>query len=186
MNLEVGSGSHAVQTANIMLRFEPMLEKEKPDWLVVVGDVNSTMACTLVASKLGIRVAHVELACAAVTAPCRRSEPLGDGRAGGFVAASVGGWLREFASEGVPDSKIKLVGNIMIDSLVSHVKKAEQAGTLQKLGLKKKEFIYVTLHRPGNVDKEESLRLIVNALSDVAARYPIVFSNPSAHQGSNG
>jgi UDP-N-acetylglucosamine 2-epimerase (non-hydrolysing) len=176
VNLEVGSGSHAVQTANIMLRFEPMLEKEKPDWLVVVGDVNSTMACTLVASKLGIRVAHVEagLRSGDRTMPEEVNRLVTDALADLLLPPSEDG-CENLRREGVPDSKIKLVGNIMIDSLVSHVKKAEQAGTLQKLGLKKKEFIYVTLHRPGNVDKEESLRLIVNALSDVAARYPIVF-----------
>jgi UDP-N-acetylglucosamine 2-epimerase (non-hydrolysing) len=176
VNLEVGSGSHATQTANIMLRFEPVLEREKPDWLVVVGDVNSTMACTLVAAKMGIKVAHVEagLRSGDRTMPEEVNRLVTDAIANLLLTPSEDG-SENLRREGVADEKIELVGNIMIDSLVSHLDAAEKAGTLERLQLKSERFIYVTLHRPSNVDAESSLRAIVESLSLVAAQFPVIF-----------
>src|SRR3569833_3668811 len=127
VNLEVGSGSHAVQTANIMTRFEPVCEREKPDWVLVVGDVNSTMACTLVAAKLHIKVAHVE----AGLRSCDRNMPEEINR---LVTDSIADLLltpsedgdENLLREGVPMSRIKLVGNIMLASLLAHLEKVAQ------------------------------------------------------------
>ena len=176
VNLEVGSGSHAAQTANIMLRFEPVLEKERPDWLVVVGDVNSTMACTLVASKMGVKVAHVEagLRSGDRTMPEEINRLVTDAIADLCLTPSEDG-SENLRREGVAEQTIRLVGNIMIDSMVAQLDEAERGGTLQKLGLKQGEFIYVTLHRPSNVDTEASLRVIVRELCEIGSRYQVVF-----------
>jgi UDP-N-acetylglucosamine 2-epimerase (non-hydrolysing) len=176
VNLEVGSGSHAAQTANIMLKFEPVLENEKPDWLVVVGDVNSTMACTLVAAKMGIKVAHVEagLRSGDRTMPEEINRLVTDSIADLLLTPSEDG-SENLRREGVAEEKIVMVGNIMIDSLISNLDKAEKAGTLERLNLKPKGFIYVTLHRPSNVDAKESLRTIIESLGHVAAKYPVIF-----------
>ncbi len=150
INLGVGSGSHAQQTASVMCKFEEVCLSQKPDWVVVVGDVNSTMACTLVCAKMGIKVAHVEAGL--------RSFDRGD--AGGnkplLVTDSIADLLltpsadgdENLKREGVPESKIKLVGNVMIDTLASNLAKAATSAILQNLGLKSKSFVYVTLHRP--------------------------------------
>ena len=117
INLEVGSGSHAIQTANIMAKFEPVCEREKPNWVVVVGDVNSTMACTLVSAKLGIKVAHVEAGLRSFdrTMPEEVNRIVTDALADLLLtpAADANENLRH---EGIPDHKVKLVGNIMIDT----------------------------------------------------------------------
>jgi UDP-N-acetylglucosamine 2-epimerase (non-hydrolysing) len=176
VNLEVGSGSHAAQTANIMLRFEPVLEKERPDWLVVVGDVNSTMACTLVASKMGIKVAHVE-------AGLRSGDRTMPEEINRLVTDSIADLLltpsedadQNLRHEGVSESKIKLVGNIMIDSLVANLDKARGNSILKTHGLTKGQFAYVTLHRPANVDHKESLNAIMTALSDLSKEMPVAF-----------
>lgn len=175
-NLEVGSGSHAAQTANLMLKFEPVCLKEKPDWVVVVGDVNSTMACTLVASKLGVKVAHVEGGLRSFD----RAMPEEINRLVTDALADLQLTPSEDASEnlrreGVAEEKIRTVGNVMIDSLITNLPAAEKAGTLTRLGLQPKSFIYVTLHRPSNVDHEKSLRSIVGELSRIAEHWPVVF-----------
>jgi UDP-N-acetylglucosamine 2-epimerase (non-hydrolysing) len=176
VNLEVGSGSHATQTANIMLRFEPVIERERPDWLVVVGDVNSTMACTLVAAKMGVKVAHVEagLRSGDRTMPEEINRLVTDAIADLLLTPSEDG-SENLRREGVPDHKIDMVGNIMIDSLIAHLKDAEGAGTLARLGLEPERFIYVTLHRPSNVDTERSLRALLDGLVFVAEKFPVVF-----------
>lgn len=176
VNLEVGSNSHAAQTANIMLRFEPVLQRERPDWLVVVGDVNSTMACTLVAAKLGVKIAHVE-------AGLRSGDRTMPEEINRLVTDSIADLLltpSEDASdnlrrEGVSESKIQMVGNIMIDSLIGHLDAAEKVGTLDRFKLAPKEFIYVTLHRPANVDSQASLGTIIQGLARVAEAFPVIF-----------
>lgn len=176
INLEVGSGSHAVQTAQIMIKFEPVCVEEKPDWIVVVGDVNSTMACTLVASKLGIKVAHVE----AGLRSRDRSMPEEVNR---LVTDALADLLltpsddadENLRREGVPDSKIRLVGNVMIDALVTNLPAARRNDLLQRLGLSKKGFAYVTLHRPANVDRRDSLAQILGGLQRLSKRLPVVF-----------
>lgn len=176
INLNVGSGSHAAQTASIMLHFEPICEREKPDWVVVVGDVNSTAACTLVAAKLGVKVAHVEAGLRSYdrTMPEEVNRIVTDALADLlFIPSADAG--ENLKREGVSESKIKLVGNVMIDTLVANLDKARANGHLDKLNLKKKGFVYVTLHRPSNVDKEGSLRTIMAELGRLSARVPVVF-----------
>lgn len=176
VNLEVGSGSHAVQTAEIMRRFEPICAVEKPDWVVVVGDVNSTMACTLVAVKMGIRVAHIEAGLRSFD----RSMPEEINR---LVTDSIADLLltpspdanENLRREGVPDSRIVLVGNIMIDSLLANLGKAGESSILSRLGMEKRRFIYVTLHRPSNVDVKDSLISIMHAFGDISRRMPVIF-----------
>jgi UDP-N-acetylglucosamine 2-epimerase (non-hydrolysing) len=174
-NLEVGSGSHAVQTAQVMLKVEPVLLAERPDWLVVVGDVNSTVACTLVAAKLGIKVAHVEAGLRSFD----RSMPEEINR---IVTDSIADLLltpsedanENLRREGICESKIKLVGNVMIDTLVANLEKARKGTLAKELGLNRHGFAYVTLHRPSNVDVESSLSVIMTELKRLAERLPVV------------
>ena len=176
INLEVGSGSHAVQTASIMTKFEPVCIEEKPDWVVVVGDVNSSVACALVAAKLGIKVAHVEAGLRSFdrTMPEEINRLVTDALADLLLTPSEDA-NENLRREGVPDEKIKLVGNIMIDSLVENIEKARRSSTLQKLGLEGKPFAYVTLHRPSNVDHKENLDAIIAELTRLSHELPVVF-----------
>jgi UDP-N-acetylglucosamine 2-epimerase (non-hydrolysing) len=176
INLEVGSGSHAAQTANVMLKFEPVCLQEKPDWVVVVGDVNSTMACTLVTSKLGVKVAHVEAGLRSFdrTMPEEINRLVTDALADLLLTPSEDG-NENLKREGAPDSKIKLVGNIMIDALVANLQKARARTILEEQGLTAKNFAYVTLHRPSNVDTKESLQPIMTALARLSSQMPVVF-----------
>ena len=176
MNLGVGSGSHAVQTARIMTGFETVCEQEKPDWVVVVGDVNSTMACTLVCSKMGIRVAHVEAGLRSFdrTMPEEVNRLVTDGLADLLLTPSPDA-DENLRREGVPDSKIKFVGNVMIDTLVANLEKARAVHLPKTLGLGKKRFVYVTLHRPSNVDCQTSLAAIMAELKRLASQIPVVF-----------
>jgi UDP-N-acetylglucosamine 2-epimerase (non-hydrolysing) len=175
-NLGVGSGSHASQTADVMSRFEPVVEKEKPDIVVVVGDVNSTLACTLTAVKMGVSVAHVEAGLRSFD----RTMPEEINR---IVTDSISDYLfttessadENLRREGIPPSKIFFVGNVMIDSLLRFLDKARDLTLLNNLGLKRKEYAVVTLHRPSNVDRPEVLRGIVEALHRLSKEIPIIF-----------
>ncbi|MBV9489212.1 MAG: UDP-N-acetylglucosamine 2-epimerase (non-hydrolyzing) [Verrucomicrobia bacterium] len=175
-HLGVGSGSHAVQTANVMTRFEAVCEGEKPDWIVVVGDVNSTMACTLVAAKLGIKVAHVEAGLRSFdrTMPEEINRVVTDSLADLLLTPSPDA-DENLKREGVPDAKINLVGNVMIDALVASLEKARASALLKQLALARDGFVYVTLHRPSNVDSEDSLRSIMAELKRLARELPVVF-----------
>ncbi|MEF3073904.1 UDP-N-acetylglucosamine 2-epimerase (non-hydrolyzing) [Methylobacter sp. Wu1] len=176
INLAVGSGSHAVQTAEVMTKFEPICEQEKPDWVVVVGDVNSTMACTLVCSKLGIKVAHVEAGLRSFDRemPEEVNRIVTDALADLLLTPSVDA-NENLKREGIPDSKIKFVGNVMMDSLVANLEKARTSPLLGQLGLEKKGFVYVTLHRPSNVDNQTGLSLVMKLLGNIAKDMPVVF-----------
>jgi UDP-N-acetylglucosamine 2-epimerase (non-hydrolysing) len=176
INLNVGSGSHAEQTANVMMKFEPICEQEKPDWVVVVGDVNSTMACTLVCAKLGIKVAHVEAGLRSFdrTMPEEVNRLVTDALADLLLTPSADA-DENLKCEGVPNSKIKLVGNVMIDSLVTNLEQARTCPIMSNLGLEKKNFVYVTLHRPSNVDNQTALSLLIEALGQVSKTMPVVF-----------
>jgi UDP-N-acetylglucosamine 2-epimerase (non-hydrolysing) len=176
MNLAVGSGSHAVQTAQVMMKFEPICEKEKPDWVVVVGDVNSTMACTLVCSKLGIRVAHVEAGLRSFDRemPEEVNRIVTDALADLLLTPSADA-DENLKHEGIPSSKIKLVGNVMIDALIANLEKARASQVLNRLKLVKKDFVYVTLHRPFNVDHQDGLSMIMKELQRIADELPVVF-----------
>jgi UDP-N-acetylglucosamine 2-epimerase (non-hydrolysing) len=176
VNLEVGSGSHAVQTANLLAKFEPVCEAEKPDWVVVVGDVNSTMACTLVCAKLGIKVAHVEAGLRSFdrTMPEEVNRIVTDSLADLLLTPSEEA-NENLKREGVADKKINLVGNVMIDALMANLDKSRASEIGNRLGLRKKAFVYVTLHRPSNVDNEAALRTIIGELERLARELPIVF-----------
>jgi UDP-N-acetylglucosamine 2-epimerase (non-hydrolysing) len=175
INLAVGSGSHAVQTAQIMERIEPILIAERPTWLVVYGDVNSTMAAALVASKLGIRIAHVEagLRSRDRTMPEEINRLVTDRLADLLLTPSrdAAAILR---SEGEPDDEIVFVGNVMIDSLFHALSAARATGFRAGLGFNG-EPIVVTLHRPSNVDDPARLRAIAAALAEIAEDRPVVF-----------
>ena len=176
IDLEVGSGSHAEQTARIMVEFEKVCVREQPDLVIVVGDVNSTMACTITAKKLGIRVAHVEAGL--------RSRDMGMpeeiNRLCTDVLCDYLFTTDHFADEnlrreGVPDEKIFFVGNVMIDTLLKHREMAAGLGLMEKWGLERGQYATLTLHRPSNVDDASTLRGILKALNEVAREIPIVF-----------
>lgn len=175
-NLGVGSGSHAAQTASVMTRFEPICEREKPDWVVVVGDVNSTMACTLVSAKLGIRVAHVEAGLRSFdrSMPEEVNRLVTDSLADLLLTPSIDG-DENLVREGVSTSRIRCVGNVMIDSLVANLDKARASPVLDRLGVTRKTFVYVTLHRPSNVDSRAELSSIMSELRRIASSMPVVF-----------
>jgi len=176
INLEVGSGSHAAQTARIMTAFETVCDREKPDWVVVVGDVNSTMACTLVCSKMGVRVAHVEAGLRSFDRgmPEEVNRLVTDSLADLLLTPSADA-DENLKREGVPDAKIKLVGNVMIDTLVANLDKARAAHLPKLLNLDKAPFVYVTLHRPSNVDCQASLAAIMDELKRLARQITVVF-----------
>jgi UDP-N-acetylglucosamine 2-epimerase (non-hydrolysing) len=174
--LGVGSASHAVQTARIMTEFEPVVLEHRPEWVVVVGDVNSTIACALVCAKLGIRVAHVEagLRSRDRTMPEEINRILTDAISDLLLTTSRDADAN-LAAEGISAEKIRFVGNVMIDSLLEHLKLSEDSNIRSGLGLDAKDYAVLTLHRPSNVDDKESFSGIAEALIDIADRLPIVF-----------
>ena len=175
VNLEVGSASHAVQTARIMERFEGVLNETKPRWVVVYGDVNSTMAATIVASKLDVRVAHVEAGLRSFdrTMPEEINRLVTDRLADLLLTPSrdAGEQLR---AEGEPEEEIVFVGNVMIDSLHHALADAEARGFAKRVGATG-DHVVVTLHRPSNVDDPTRLKLLVTALREVAEERPVFF-----------
>jgi UDP-N-acetylglucosamine 2-epimerase (non-hydrolysing) len=181
VNLEVGSGSHAVQTAEIMRRIEPVLLDYKPHAVVVVGDVNSTIAAALTAVKLGIRVAHVEAGLRSfdMTMPEEINRKLTDAVSSLLFATEQSG-VENLKREGVPDEKIFFVGNVMIDCLLRHRELAAQSPILDRLGVRQngsgcRPYGVLTLHRPSNVDGAKTLQGILSAVSDLAGELPIFF-----------
>ena len=174
--LDVQPGSATRQTADILQKFEPVLQHEQPDWVVVVGDVTSTMACTLAASQRGIRVAHVEagLRSGDRQMPEERNRLVTDALADLLFAADQTGF-DNLRREGIPEDKIKLVGNVMIDSLMHYRAKAIALNTVETLRLDKKEYVLLTMHRPFNVDTEAGLRRLVQLVNNMAALRPVVF-----------
>ncbi|MFQ5502160.1 MAG: non-hydrolyzing UDP-N-acetylglucosamine 2-epimerase [Phycisphaerae bacterium] len=176
VNLEVGSSSHAVQTAEIMRRFEPVVLDFKPDWVVVVGDVNSTIACALVASKLGVRVAHVEAGLRSFDRemPEEINRLLTDAISDLLLVSEPSG-VENLRNEGVADEKVRFVGNVMIDTLMRNRDRAKDSTILTTLGLKAKNYAVVTLHRPSNVDRPETFASILDAFEVIGRDMPIVF-----------
>jgi UDP-N-acetylglucosamine 2-epimerase (non-hydrolysing) len=176
VHLGVGSGSHAAQTAAVMERFEPVVLREKPDWVLVVGDVNSTIACALVCVKLGIKVAHVEagLRSRDRTMPEEINRLLTDQIADLLLTPSADADAN-LRAEGIPEERIKLVGNVMIDSLLKHLERARQSPIKSQLGVKEKEYAVLTLHRPSNVDNPEVFGRILQSLETISNTLPIVF-----------
>ena len=175
VNLDVGSATHAVQTARIMERIEPVLLDARPDWVVVYGDVNSTMAAAVVASKLGIRVAHVEAGLRSFdrTMPEEINRIVTDRLANLLLTPSRDADA-QLRSEGEPEDEIVFVGNVMIDSLFYALPAARATGFRESLGLNGSSVV-VTLHRPSNVDDTVRIRELADALGDIANERPVVF-----------
>jgi len=176
INLGVGSASHAVQTANIMIEFEKVCFQEKPDMVVVVGDVNSTIACTLVASKLGIQTAHVEAGLRSFdrTMPEETNRLLTDALCD-YLFTTCTDANTNLKKEGIPKSKVYFAGNIMIDCLRNFRPQAKAKKTYKKYGLKEKNYVLLTLHRPSNVDEEESLKKIYGIIEKISRKIPVIF-----------
>ncbi len=174
--LGVGPGSHAQQTARVMLAFEPVLQEQKPDLVLVVGDVNSTLACALVCAKLGVPVAHVEAGLRSFdrTMPEEINRVLTD-RIADLLFTTERDANENLRREGVAEEKIHFVGNVMIDTLLRHRERALAQDVLSEYGLEAQGYALLTLHRPSNVDAPEVLTGILNALTEIQARLPILF-----------
>jgi UDP-N-acetylglucosamine 2-epimerase (non-hydrolysing) len=188
VNLEVGSGSHAAQTAEILKRIEPVLFDRQPDLVLVVGDVNSTLAVSLAAVKLGIRVAHVEAGLRSFdrSMPEEINRVVTDALAD-YLFVTEQDAIEHLLREGRPRESIFLVGNVMIDSLRHFLPIAQQSRIGEELGLKNgsdwRRFAVLTLHRPSNVDSTEKLSEILGAINAIAAQLPVVFPvHPRAQQ----
>ena len=176
VNLEVGSGSHAVQTAEIMKRFEPVCEEFKPDWAIVVGDVNGTMAAALTAVKLGIPVAHVEAGLRSFdrAMPEEINRMVTDSISD-LLFATEPSAVENLRREGVAEERVHLVGNVMVDTLLRHRATAAESEIVSALGLESRGYALVTIHRPSNVDDLGVLCEILDALEVISADMPIVF-----------
>jgi len=176
VNLEVGSLSHAVQTARIMERIEPVLVKEAPDWVLVYGDVNSTAAAALVASKLGLAIAHVEAGLRSYdrSMPEEINRIVTDRLADLLLTPSRDAEVI-LRGEGEPAGEIVFVGNVMIDTLCYSLDQARATGFRDSLGVGR-EAVVVTLHRPSNVDDPTRLRALSESLAIIAERRPVVFT----------
>ncbi|MCS7052881.1 MAG: UDP-N-acetylglucosamine 2-epimerase (non-hydrolyzing) [Ignavibacterium sp.] len=174
--LGVGSGSQAEQTAKIMIEFEKVAINEKPDLVIVYGDVNSTLACSIVAAKLGIKIAHVEAGLRSfdMTMPEEINRILTD-RISDYLFVTEKSGIENLKREGVDESKIFFVGNVMIDSLITFLKEADNSEILKELDLIGKDFILVTMHRPSNVDSQEFLEEFFNLLQSFSKTTKIVF-----------
>ena len=176
VNLNVGSGSHAQQTAAIISAFEPVLTNGRPDLVVVVGDVNSTIACALVASKLGIEVAHVEAGLRSFdrTMPEEINRVLTD-QISDILFTTESLAADNLRREGIAEEKVHFVGNVMIDTLLAHRARSRSLDVPAKLGLTPKSYGILTLHRPSNVDNPEVFSRLLDAIGAIGAEYPIVF-----------
>lgn len=174
--LGVGSGSHAQQTSRIMTAFEEIVNSEKPDVILVVGDVNSTLACGIVAAKQHVPLVHVE-------AGLRSGDKKMPEEVNRIVTDSISDYLfvteqsgmDNLKAEGVSDDKVFFVGNVMIDALVQFREKAAQTTILEEVGVTEKEYVLVTMHRPKTVDNKEGLSILVETLEGLATDQNIVF-----------
>ncbi|MDY7394190.1 UDP-N-acetylglucosamine 2-epimerase (non-hydrolyzing) [Aureibaculum sp. 2210JD6-5] len=176
VNLEVGSGTQAEQTARIMERYEALLLKDVADYCLVVGDVTSTMACSIAAKKLGVKVIHVEggIRSNDITMPEEINRMVTDAITDIFYTTS------EVANEnlrhlGHDESKIRYVGNTMIDTLLDNMPRFKQPDVFKELNLKEKGYFVMTLHRPANVDQEQKLKSLIDEIVKGAKGMPLVF-----------
>jgi UDP-N-acetylglucosamine 2-epimerase (non-hydrolysing) len=178
-HLGVGSGSHAAQTARVMEAFEPVLLRERPDWVVVVGDVNSTLACALVAAKLGeetgCRIAHVEagLRSGDWRMPEEVNRVLTD-RLSHLLLTPSRDALPNLLAEGIAPARVAFVGNVMVDTLLAQLPAARALDLPARMGLPRGGYAVATLHRPSNVDRAETLAQVLDALARVAEEMPVV------------
>jgi UDP-N-acetylglucosamine 2-epimerase (non-hydrolysing) len=186
--LGAGSGSHAEQYARVLLAFEPVLKEQRPDWVIVVGDVNSTLACALCAAQMQVPVAHVEAGLRSFdrSMPEEINRVLTDHVSDLLFTSELSG-NKNLGHEGIPAKKIRFVGNTMIDSLAAILSKTDQGRLLNQLGLRTHgngakascpeclPYALVTLHRPQNVDRSDSLGEILSGLEEIARHVPVVF-----------
>ena len=178
INLDVGSGSHAVQTAEVMRRFEPVLDKEQPAAILVVGDVNSTIACALVAAKKGVAVIHVEAGLRSFDRgmPEEINRVLTD-QIADLLYTTERAALANLTREGIDAARVHFVGNVMIDTLHRNLEKAIPAAqTLRDTGLDPaRGYAVLTLHRPSNVDDQATLRDLLETVNQLSQWLPVVF-----------
>jgi len=176
VNLEVGSSSHAKQTACIMERYEECVLSKRPSMVVVFGDVNSTMACALVSAKLGIPIAHVEAGLRSFdrTMPEEINRIVTDSLSDLLLVSEPSG-VANLKNEGRPEKAICLVGNIMIDSLLRSLPAASSRNTFAHYGLVSSKYALLTLHRPSNVDSPEILRSLWTCFNEMSKKIPIIF-----------
>ena len=176
IDLNVGSASHAFQTAEIMKRFEPILLRHKPDYIIVVGAVNSTIACSLTASKLGTKIVHVEAGLRSFdrTMPEEINRVLTDSLSD-ILFTTEKSAHRNLLREGIKEEKIFFVGNVMIDTLIKHKEKASRSNILTKMGIRERSYSLVTLHRPSNVDVRDTLEGLLCAFKDMSQNHPVIF-----------
>jgi UDP-N-acetylglucosamine 2-epimerase (non-hydrolysing) len=174
--LGVGSGSHAEQTARVMTGFEQVCKEAQPDYVIVVGDVNSTIACALVSVKLGIRTAHVEagLRSGDRAMPEEINRLATDAIVDDLFVTEESGRMH-LLREGVDPSRIHFVGNTMIDSLHYALPKSAESTILQRLGCMPDGYVLVTMHRPSNVDSPEQLAMLMDVVARVSSDVPVVF-----------
>jgi UDP-N-acetylglucosamine 2-epimerase (non-hydrolysing) len=175
-HLGAGSGSHAQQTAKIMVEVEPVILREEPDVVVVAGDVNSTVAVALVAVKLGVAVAHIEAGLRSWDwcMPEEVNRVLTD-RISELLFTPSRDADQNLAKEGIDPGRVHFVGNVMIDSLQATLPRARESRIHEQLGVRKGEYALATLHRPSNVDEPAALERLLAALAEVAGRIPVVF-----------
>ena len=176
IHLGVGSGSHAEQTGKVMVAFEGVISRERPDLIIVVGDVNSTLACSLVGAKALVPVAHVEAGLRSfdLAMPEEINRMVTD-ILSKFCFTTSPEAETNLLREGVNPERIFFVGNIMIDSLLFYLERAERSRIVEELGVAPGRYVLVTLHRPSNVDESGVFAGIMGALADVARRLPVVF-----------
>ena len=174
--LGVGSGTHAEQTAKIMIELEKTFIQERPDLVIVFGDINSTIAASVVAAKLCIKLVHVEAGLRSFdnSMPEEINRIVTD-RLSDHLFVSEKSGLTNLRNEGVPDENVSLVGNIMIDSLVHHLEESKESDILEKLALKPSEYAVLTLHRPTNVDDLSRFSVLIDTIIKVSRRIPVVF-----------
>jgi UDP-N-acetylglucosamine 2-epimerase (non-hydrolysing) len=177
VHLDVGSGSHGFQTARILERYEAHLQRDRPSATVVFGDVNSTVACALAAVKLGVGLIHVEAGLRSFdrSMPEEINRLLTDAISDLLLVTELSG-TRNLLREGVSESRIRLVGNVMIDSLTSQLPAARIRQSAVRLGLEPKRYGFVTLHRPSNVDDPSTLGRLLELLHELSATLPLVFA----------
>lgn len=175
--LGVGGGSHTYQKANVMLQFEEILNKDRPDVVLVVGDVNATAACSIVSVKMGIPTVHVEagLRSGDRTMPEEINRVITDAIVDMLFVTEQSGMIH-LAKEGVPDEKVFFVGHVMIDSLIYFREKAAKETILEEINMQPKDYILMTMHRPHNVDYEKGLKDIIKIIKNATKHKKVVFS----------
>ncbi len=176
VDLGVGSGTHAAQTAEIMKRFEPVLCDRRPDVVLVVGDVNSTLACSITAAKLDVPVAHVEAGLRSFDEqmPEEINRVLTD-RISRWLFVTEPSGVENLLREGTPKERVHFVGNVMIDTLLACQDRFVRSDVMSRLEVREKEYCLLTLHRPSNVDDGATFAGVWRAIGEIASEVPVIF-----------